>query len=482
MAAPGGAAAGIPNNRGPPRRNGRSAEKITEIILSYDAKPTLFNTRRAWTILGYGNSPMPSKANFVRQTNALWNFHSRLQTTSAKKASAYMLDALRTLGFRSPRWHVGLPRLRMTEMDRRENPNRFEDLDGPRLEAGIAGYNEAADMNTRYQTPFLFRRVQARSGSLSYWRGGERQQSRVRRQSGGRIIWNHWEVKGRIWAWFMQSLYDRDAVRWRDYHRLNRLSTTNDPDSGELSLVRALHAGQAQGKPAFCSEEILWVWPTTSVPKSLCLSPTQTPKRMAPKRMAGMAGRSSRAQVRISRAPVRISRAQVRIVSSHRPLPGGNASWTPEQKMTRELSRLIATKIKLHTNTPDWRNFDPVDSDRNPLHASQGYAQPQVPERGPFVWPGSDKASNFQASLDIRGRGFEMPDAATRASWDTYQEADMENAPEPEDWQLRFGRTPPWLNNERRPRRTADMDYGLLDDPYLLYGKDFTDFGLGIGL
>lgn len=75
-----------------------------------------------------------------------------------------------------------------------------------------------------------------------------------------------------------------------------------------------------------------------------------------------------------------------------------------------------------------------------------------------------------------------MPDAATRASWDTYREADMENAPEPEDWQLRFGRTPPWLNNERRPRRTVDMDHGLLDDPYLLYGKDFTDFGLGIAL
>lgn len=81
----------------------------------------------------------------------------------------------------------------------------------------------------------------------------------MRRQSGGRTIWNHWEVKGRIWAWFMQSLYDRDAMRWRDYHRLNGLSTTNDPDFDQLSLVRALHAGRAQGKPAFCSEEILWV-------------------------------------------------------------------------------------------------------------------------------------------------------------------------------------------------------------------------------
>lgn len=110
--------------------------------------------------------PDAFQSQFVRQTNALWNFHSRLQTADAKKARAYMLDALRTLGFRSPRWHVGLPRLRMTEMDRRENPNRFEDLEGPRVgttghgdsrqylqsEAKIASHNEAAHMNTRYQT------------------------------------------------------------------------------------------------------------------------------------------------------------------------------------------------------------------------------------------------------------------------------------------------------------------------------------------
>jgi hypothetical protein len=96
-------------SRGPPNRRVASANtpvKLIRDILGCKT-PTYYNTGKAWNILGYhGQQQKPTKPTFVREVNELWDYLGPLTTLKARRARAALLDALRTLGFRSPDWSV----------------------------------------------------------------------------------------------------------------------------------------------------------------------------------------------------------------------------------------------------------------------------------------------------------------------------------------------------------------------------------------
>jgi hypothetical protein len=119
-----------PQNNGPHHRNisKKSAAEITEAILQATA-PTYYIARRAWSILGYHRQDKPSISDFVCQINALWRHQAACRTLRGRTARAYVLDALRTLGFRSPRWNVNLRELGMRTGDQ---DGSWKKLPGPR--------------------------------------------------------------------------------------------------------------------------------------------------------------------------------------------------------------------------------------------------------------------------------------------------------------------------------------------------------------
>lgn len=75
----------------------------------------------------------------------------------------------------------------------------------------------------------------------------------------GPDIMRHWQVKARIWTYFMQVLMTRDHERWLDYNWLQEKSKTVEPDFGTLSMARSLYASEEQGKPAFPHHFLLFV-------------------------------------------------------------------------------------------------------------------------------------------------------------------------------------------------------------------------------
>ncbi len=74
---------------------------------------------------------------------------------------------------------------------------------------------------------------------------------------------SHWQVKARIWTYFMQvlrsSLNHDNHARWTDYNFLQYKSKSVDPDFGTLSMARSLYASQYQGKPAYPHHYLLYV-------------------------------------------------------------------------------------------------------------------------------------------------------------------------------------------------------------------------------
>lgn len=98
---------------GPPKRKvNKSPQKLTADILSCKV-PTYYNVGKAWNILGYYGAPRPTLQNFVDDVSALWDHQTTLKTPKGRKARAYMLDALRTLGFRNPAFHTERAPLRL---------------------------------------------------------------------------------------------------------------------------------------------------------------------------------------------------------------------------------------------------------------------------------------------------------------------------------------------------------------------------------
>ncbi|KAK0724252.1 hypothetical protein B0H67DRAFT_101675 [Lasiosphaeris hirsuta] len=310
---------------GPFHRNGKSQDLITDGTLrvvnaakksEWPAGPTYMNTKKAWHVLGYASRPKPDIEDFVRQVNNLWSFH---QTTGEPKdrramaARAYMLDALRTLGFRAPHWnachtenlhlHPSLasdagqvyqqlrgPKDRIPPNQRAFNSTALlvqNPAPGASDEGGIwaevaemrkwrefhryQGFtvedplsNESANKNKKL---YRFRAIPVPRGpnslwhSLAYWRGERRTGGRNNPESTdipGSIM-GHALVKARIWTFFMQTLRDSKAPRWRLYHQLQHDSTVRDGYYGEMSLARSLHASARQGLPAYCHQFILYV-------------------------------------------------------------------------------------------------------------------------------------------------------------------------------------------------------------------------------
>jgi hypothetical protein len=119
-----------PQSNGPHHRNisKKSPSEITEAILQATA-PTYCIARRAWSILGYHRQDKPSISDFVCQINALWRHQAACRMLRGRRARAYMLDALRTLGFRSPRWNVNTRELNMRPGDQ---DGSWKKLPGPR--------------------------------------------------------------------------------------------------------------------------------------------------------------------------------------------------------------------------------------------------------------------------------------------------------------------------------------------------------------
>lgn len=105
------------NENGPPRRPvTKSAATLTADILKCKV-PTYYDTKKAWSVLGYHRTPKPLIQDFVPQVNALWGHQAQLRTLKGRRARAYMLDALRTLGFRNGTWNVNVRDLGLDEGD-----------------------------------------------------------------------------------------------------------------------------------------------------------------------------------------------------------------------------------------------------------------------------------------------------------------------------------------------------------------------------
>lgn len=137
---------------GPPRWRDLTTSEITDQILALRSIPSYFNIKRAWVTLGYGNAARkPGEERLCTQINKLWGFHAQVDSIKAKRARGYILDALRTLGFRSPRWEVNSARLNITVMDRHGHPQmggdrrlQWRNVPGP--QSGTTGVGDARDM------------------------------------------------------------------------------------------------------------------------------------------------------------------------------------------------------------------------------------------------------------------------------------------------------------------------------------------------
>ncbi|KAK3345996.1 hypothetical protein B0T25DRAFT_266865 [Lasiosphaeria hispida] len=309
---------------GPFHRNNRTVAQITDATLrvvtaankAWLTGPTYFNTKKAWHVLGYAGRPKPSIEDFCSQVGQLWDFHASptndfwtLHERRDLVARAYMLDALRTLGFRSPHWVAALLTLDLhpgfacedgqlyayftpgpkeaipvqrtkSSLLLAQNPAPDPSREGP-LWAEVAemwtwrkfhryqGFTVALAPGGANKKPQLsrFRAIAVPRGpnslwhSLAYWRSDRRSSGKIYRP--GRpvqgSIMRHWQVKARIWTFFMQTLRDSSAPRWRVYHELQAQSTIRDRYYGELSLARSLHASPRQGVPAYSGKEILYV-------------------------------------------------------------------------------------------------------------------------------------------------------------------------------------------------------------------------------
>ncbi|KAK4221997.1 hypothetical protein QBC38DRAFT_490921 [Podospora fimiseda] len=93
----------------PPNYIALNLPEVMHQIVDGRYVPSYGNKKRAWHTLGFptaAGSPKPTKENFENWINELWVFLHHDTTLRGRKARAYVLEALKTLGYRSPRWHV----------------------------------------------------------------------------------------------------------------------------------------------------------------------------------------------------------------------------------------------------------------------------------------------------------------------------------------------------------------------------------------
>ncbi|KAK3690400.1 hypothetical protein B0T22DRAFT_537074 [Podospora appendiculata] len=417
---------------GPEKRTGKTREQIYKDILSSEVLPTFYNWKRAWGVLGYKISPRsqprehrPHLDVFIQEMIAQWLFIQRdprhPETTSrrAAKARAYILDGLRTFGFRSPLWSVNSTDMHVL-LDRFRNDGTYGVLPGPR--AGRVGTKDTVEnteiyrgfrviapaMTTfephdrersqrvmwirwhRYQgfrvrspgvapgqngANFYFKAIPVPPGpdslwhSLSYWRSQYRDSLN---NSNGASIWKHGNAKARIWTYFMQVLADQTHVRWKDYQRYQHLSRTVHPDFGELSLIRCLHAGRLQSRAAVCYwRSILYVIADYFATQVIVF------------RWAGEQdedeGRT--ASPLVDRRPDDIDLGMQTTWTQGRPAYSYDVYGAP---------RPDGSVAPILLATSDYENYDPVDYDLAALHLTRGYEGAAVVNPAPpppFIVP-----------------------------------------------------------------------------------------------
>jgi hypothetical protein len=113
---------------GPPgRKVNKSPQRLTADILRCQV-PAYYSVGKAWNILGYYRSARPTLQGFVDDVTALWDHQATLKTPKGRRARAYILDALRTLGFRNPNFHTERESLRL---EVRDQDGSWPDLPDP---------------------------------------------------------------------------------------------------------------------------------------------------------------------------------------------------------------------------------------------------------------------------------------------------------------------------------------------------------------
>ncbi|KAM7198992.1 hypothetical protein V8F33_004729 [Rhypophila sp. PSN 637] len=301
----------ILNNNGPPGWRGKTAQEIKLAIMAKTwKKPCYGSAIRAWKTLGYKQGQRPTDQWALhRQLMELWNFLvDNDGTVQGHTVRAFILDALEAVGIRYTGkttdsrgliWMAGQAQ-RISIYNALPDPvgdNQVK-ADGssiatfvdpvtgnqPRMpvldemHACMITQNAAFDSYQRFQGFCAIETTSTGPGAgdvaetgyrffqgvpipytpnslwdaVAWWRGDFLRHG----LTSGTVATNRWPqrgfvVKGRIYTWFMQTIKDQGAIRFKDYWKLQQASIVRDDEFGELSLIRSLHASVAQGRPAY---------------------------------------------------------------------------------------------------------------------------------------------------------------------------------------------------------------------------------------
>ncbi|KAJ4307255.1 hypothetical protein N0V88_000637 [Collariella sp. IMI 366227] len=190
--------------------------------------------------------PKPEFDVFRQQIRAMWTYLNHVKTLRGRQAKAYILDALRALKICNPKWKIAMRELNMHQND------GFKILDAQQNVVHLRAISvpESPDSLWHSISYWLYRGAPTGAevdGNLTELPG-----------SGDRSIFHHWQVKARIWTYFMQVLKNPDHPRWAEYHWLEYQSRDKDRDFGTLSMARSLYTSKAQGAPRFAHRHLLW--------------------------------------------------------------------------------------------------------------------------------------------------------------------------------------------------------------------------------
>ncbi|KAK4170218.1 hypothetical protein QBC43DRAFT_348648 [Cladorrhinum sp. PSN259] len=423
-------------------RRPNAPRKVINDILKLKSSPTYYHAQKAWAILGFHNKMKPSTRNMLNQLAALWQAIASIKTRRSRTARAHILDALRTLGYRSPLWKASSRALDIGHvpaivpwpppqvggwgtnnasqfLSHRAPPTlRYEHWAKRKVERQLwqdyhryQGFTIASPTPEAPDNKIHLRAIPMPNDSDSLWRSVAywvlRRQTDLASVDHGPDVSRYWVIKMQIWAYFMQALKDGSHLRWCEYHTLQKESKTSHPEFGILSMARSLYASGRQGLPAYPHECMLFV-------------------------IADFFGR----QVVVFRVPdPQLSNEDTETLKLHQ-----RQNHTDyEVRVYGEPSVNNKRQILLVTDQKS-RYYDPADFDYGPLHeksgwseARQGAATPGLPgavapasiqvkagagdfcaPRGPCTWwPG-------EAQRATAGGGFENWNARNlKANWDS---------------------------------------------------------------
>ncbi|KAK3319638.1 hypothetical protein B0T19DRAFT_467262 [Cercophora scortea] len=420
---------------GPQKRTGKTRDAIYKDILGSEVLPTFYNRKRARGVLFIQRDPQ----------------HPETTSRRAAKARAYILDGLRTFGFRSPLWSVNTTGADMHHLlHPLRNDGTYSPHDRERSQRmmwvrwrryqGFRVRNPGVPLGADGANLY-FKAIPVPPGpdslrhSLSYWRSQDRDSLN---NSNGASIWKHGDTKARIWTYmyFMQVLSDQT----------HDLSRTIDHDFGELSLIRCLHTGSQQSRAAVCYwRNIFYVIADYFATQVIVF------------RWDGEqdADEGRKANPDVARNPAFVDL-------------GMETSWTQGRAAysydVYGAPRPDGSVGPILFATSDNENYDPVDYDLTAWHLTRGYEKVVVvnpPLPPPFVVPPGLPAwavpaprpppltqisrqihHRFRAAFDLDGLGFDMPPGEIIKAWRDHH---RDNFVTPryglveQPWQLRLG-------------------------------------------